>query len=301
MNNLRYLKYSQIDKVKWDHFIHMSCNEKVYAYSWYLDIVACNWGGLIYNDYELVFPVVFKNIFFLKNIYHPLFCQQLGPFGSKKHLLNQNILSEILILLDQRYKNFVFSINDFCVSEFKDIIDHNYLYIKYLDRVNLELDLNCNYSQIRDQYNSNTKRKLKSSVNTELVLQDVSLKEFMRFYKQNVHSKLNLNFLHYRRIYSLIQECLFRGKGRLLGLRDTDSNLFASAFFLFSSRTSILLFNASDNSIQKNGMTLLIDEYIQIYHMNISLLDFEGSNIPGVRRFYQGFGAKEKNYIYIIK
>ena len=301
MNNLIYLKYSQIDKVKWDHCIHTSYNEKVYAYSWYLDIVACNWDGLIYNDYELVFPVVFKNRFFFQNIYHPLFCQQLGPFGSKKHLLNKSILSEILSFLDKRYKNFVFSINNFCVSGFKEITDDNYLDINYLDRVNLELDLNCNYSKIRDQYNINTKRKLKSYSKKELVLKDVSLKEFMIFYKQNLHSKLNLNFWHYRRISSLIQECVSRGKGQLLGLLDADSNLFASAFFLFSNRTSILLFNASDNSIQKNGMTFLIDKYIQINHMKISLLDFEGSNIPGVRRFYQGFGAKAKNYMYIIK
>ena len=36
--------------------------------SWYLDIVSKNWDGIIVDDYEIVFPIIFKKIFFLKNI-----------------------------------------------------------------------------------------------------------------------------------------------------------------------------------------------------------------------------------------
>ena len=48
-------------------------------------------------------------------------------------------------------------------------------------------------------------------------------------------------------------------------------------------------------------MTIIIDHYIKMNVQKKKILDFEGSNIPGLKRFYQGFGAVEKNYIHIIK
>ena len=48
-------------------------------------------------------------------------------------------------------------------------------------------------------------------------------------------------------------------------------------------------------------MTYLIDNYIQNNCLKNECLDFEGSNITGVKNFYQGFGALEKNYHHIRK
>ena len=47
-------------------------------------------------------------------------------------------------------------------------------------------------------------------------------------------------------------------------------------------------------------MTFLIDWYIKKNSHSDRTLDFEGSNILGVRRFYMGFGAKEHPY-YLLK
>ena len=73
---LNFLKYHEINKQKWDLCILNSLNCKVYAFSWYLDSVSYCWDALVYGDYEMVFPIVYKKRFFCKKIYHPLFCQQ---------------------------------------------------------------------------------------------------------------------------------------------------------------------------------------------------------------------------------
>ena len=57
----------------------------------------------------------------------------------------------------------------------------------------------------------------------------------------------------------------------------------------------------SDKSVKFNTMTVIIDYYIKMNVQKKKILDFEGSNIPGLKRFYQGFGAVEKNYMHIIK
>jgi hypothetical protein len=43
-------------------------------------------------------------------------------------------------------------------------------------------------------------------------------------------------------------------------------------------------------------MFLLIDTFIQNNSGKNLILDFEGSNIPGIARFYKGFGAMAETY-----
>ena len=96
-----YIKNSNIDREKWDKCIVSSCNPRIYAISWYLDIVCKNWDGLVFGDYEVVFPVVFKKRFFLKKSYHPFFCQQLGLFSKDKNLT----LDQCMFLFSPDAKN----------------------------------------------------------------------------------------------------------------------------------------------------------------------------------------------------
>ena len=96
-----------------------------------------------------------------------------------------------------------------------------------------------------------------------------------------------------------IKKCFENNQGNLLSLSDHHNNLLGYVFFISYQNRDILLFNVSDKTKNNNTMLALIDYYIQNNHNK--LIDFEGSNIPGVKRFYKGFGAIEKNYIHITK
>ena len=300
---IKYLNNNEINRLKWDSCIQYSINRTVYACSWYLDIVAENWGALVYGDYELVFPIVWKKFLFFKKVYHPLFCQQLGPFSSSKKLLNNEaILLDLLKILDKRYRKFYFSINSYSCIPLKNIIHDNKLSINLLDRVNLELDLSLKYQQLYLNYNTNTKRNLKMGMNYDFVIQDLKeLDLFMGLYKKNIGIKSNLKFSEYKIIESLIKYSIQRKIGNLVGLYDGLGNLLASAFFLSYFDRNILLFNFSNKSIKVNAMTILIDQYIFDHSSQNKILDFEGSNMLNLKTFYKGFGAVENNYMYMIK
>ena len=94
---------------------------------------------------------------------------------------------------------------------------------------------------------------------------------------------------------------LARKIGFLLGVYDGAQKLLSVAFFISYFNRDILLFNSSNKNIKNSSMTFLIDQYIQSNIKQNKLLDFEGSNIPGVKRFYKGFGSIERNYIDIMK
>ena len=60
---LVYLKHHQIDKKKWDSCIFYAKEGILYAYSWYLDIVAPNWDAIILlnkDSYISVMPLPVK-------------------------------------------------------------------------------------------------------------------------------------------------------------------------------------------------------------------------------------------------
>ncbi|MDP4600608.1 MAG: hypothetical protein NWS84_05650, partial [Polaribacter sp.] len=79
-----YLKRAALDVEKYDLCIENSIQSRIYAFSWYLDIVADHWDVLVLNDYEAVMPLPWKKKFGLKYITQPYFCQQLGIFSKEE-------------------------------------------------------------------------------------------------------------------------------------------------------------------------------------------------------------------------
>jgi len=307
MSKISIINNLYLDKDKWNNCVEKAVNTNIYAFTWYLDIVSKNWEGLIYGDYELVFPIIFQKPFFFKKIYHPLFCQQLGPFASNTKLLhNEDVVLSILQFLVLRYKKFTFSINHHVSNLFKKIIQDNKLMINYLDRVNLELDLSLTHNRIISSYSTNHKRTLKLNYSNlkwdiETKINTDYINEFLASYKQYVGFKANLTANSHATIQSIIHYALKQNIGFLIGIRDKECQLLGAAFFIVSRNRDILLFNFSAKILNFNIMTIIIDQYIKMNVKKNKVLDFEGSNIQSLKRFYKGFGAVEKNYTHIYK
>ncbi|MAQ31629.1 MAG: hypothetical protein CMD26_02710 [Flavobacteriales bacterium] len=309
MQTIRFINNKFIDKNKWDNCISHAFNCRIYGFSWYLDIVCKNWEGVVYGDYELVFPVVYKKVFFLKFIYHPFFCQQLGPFCSQSNLENnQKAVFLILESICNRYSRFDCAITFSMSTIIKSIVDTQKLPLKIIDRVNLELDLKNSYNNLISCYSYNHKRNLKSDISSyswdirKITTEDEGyINEFLSLHKNYISVKAGLKSQNYQVIKTLILSCAKKNIGLLIGLRNNASKLVSCAFFVSDHHKDILLFNASANEQKINHMIFIIDRYIKMNASKSRYLDFEGSNLPGLKRLYSGFGAVEKNYIHMKK
>jgi len=301
MKSIKYLRNSEINFKKWDFCIKNSVNVKVYAFSWYLDIVASNWDCIVYDDYKMVMPVVFKRqLGFFKKNYHPIFCQQLGPFSFSKELLrDENIIESIFQTLIAQFSNYKISINHVVYC---NLIQSNYLQknkVSFVERINLELDLSMKYDQLYKNFSSNTKRNLRPIPNSS-IKRIVDVKYFISLYKKYLNDVINLNSSQYQIMYKLIISCMHKNIGVLQGLFDNKNNLLGAIFVIHAFKRHILLFNFSNTKYYRlSPMTHLINDYILTHASKSEVLDFEGSSLLGVKRFYKGFGATEKNYIYI--
>ncbi|WP_373942482.1 hypothetical protein OEG92_04340 [Polaribacter sejongensis] len=70
---IQYVKRKDLNILKYDACIENSIQSRIYAFSWYLDIVADNWDVLVLGDYKAVMPLPWKQKYFIKYITQPFF------------------------------------------------------------------------------------------------------------------------------------------------------------------------------------------------------------------------------------
>jgi len=161
------------------------------------------------------------------------------------------------------------------------------------------LNLQVDISKIRAAYNSNTRRNTQKAIQNKIGISPVNdIELFLEFTKDNLHEKSpEIKQKHYQSLKAVIRYALDHQLGEIYGAWDSGNNLVASVFFVTSNQKCIYLAASSNQTgIEKSAMFLLIDTFIQNNVSKKLILDFEGSNIRGVARFYAGFGATTETY-----
>jgi hypothetical protein len=101
----------------------------------------------------------------------------------------------------------------------------------------------------------------------------------------------------YDRLRQIVSRAVLKGAGVIYGAYTESNELCAAAFFAFSHQYVYMLVAASDGKGKENSaMFLLIDTFLRENSGKVMTLDFEGSNIPGIARFFAGFGAMPVYY-----
>jgi hypothetical protein len=283
---IKYLQREQIDDQRWNAIIAASSHETIYPYTWYLDACADNWAALLMNDYEYIMPIAFRSKLGLKYIYQPVYCQQLGVLSELS--VENEIVSLFLQTLKKHYKLGDYAFNEgnifgeeqgFEVSE-----NHNYV-----------LKLNSNYDAIFNCYSENCRRNLKRSQQENIEFTDkISLSEVLQL--KSLGSASYWTDFHQEYAKKLYLQLHNLGVIRIFAIKN-QGEVLAAAIFAFSKDRAIFLLSASSEEGKKQrAMFYLIDSFIQMYTGEVKMLDFEGSNIPSIARFFQGFGAKPQIY-----
>ncbi|MCK5822554.1 MAG: hypothetical protein KAG95_01020 [Bacteroidales bacterium] len=286
-----HLKNNDIDKLKWDKCIIRSYNGIIYAFSWYLDVISSDWEALIVGDYDMIFPIIPKQKYCINYLYQPLFTQQFGVFSYKK--LNNKIIEEFIDAIPKKYKFFEINLNTF------NKIDSNKY--KITQKITHEIDLISPHEKLTKNYSTNTKRNINKAKNNNLkILKKIPVKEFIAFKQKN--SIFALKEKDYSVLKNIISISIFYTVGELYGVYNSDNQLCATAFFIKSHNKVIYLVSASsEEGKQKRAMFLLIDTFIKKNSQKNLTLDFEGSNIESIARFFKGFGAKPCFYQSVKK
>lgn len=285
MNQISYIENNQINRSKWDGCINQAIGGVVYGYSWYLDIVCPNWNALVLGDYEAVMPLTGKNKLGFNYLFQPYFTQQLGVFSKEKP--NSSLINSFITSIPKKYKyieiNFNY-LNSFSESD------------SFLKQVTCHLDLISPYEKLRKGYNQNTLRNIKKAQESGIVIsKGLQINTFIEFKKMTV--QVPFPEAEYLKLRKIVSQALMKNMGEIWCAYNTVNELVAVAFFLFSHHFTYMLVSAS-NTEGKNSsaMFLLFDKFINEKSTHPITLDFEGSNIPNIARFFLGFGSVPVNY-----
>ncbi len=296
---ITHIKQKNLDRSKYDACIQQASNTRIYACSWYLDRVTDSWDVLVWGDYDAVLPIPYiraKKFFLFKKIIQPTFCQQLGVFYNEKNIKKDNfdvVLAGFLSkLIDLSPKTYSFNAN----NTFVKIRQKG----TFIEKINYELALNNPYLVLQKNYAKNAKRNLKKANNHNLIIvTDIPATTYIKMKENN--KKHRIKNKEYQLIKQLTTEISKRQLGEFRGV-SIDNELVAIIFFTKSNNRIIHLFSVSTPKGKKYAAPMfLFDNIIQEYANTHYVFDFEGSMIPGVARFFKGFGAIENNYFLYQK
>ncbi len=281
---LKFVKRQEIDTEKWDSCIKNAKNSLLYAYSWYLDIVAENWNGIIYENYSCVMPIVWNKKLGLKYTYRAFLLQQLGIFHAGNITPNYNAFLKILFA-KFRFIDYNFnSLNKISLN-------------KITENTNLELPLNKKYEELRKNFTKKHRATILKAIKKNIIIsKNLKIEEFIKLKK-----KFPVNNLTQKNFESLKKLCTqFPEKAKIYGASKNAELLSASVYFIQDNRIYFLASVSTQKGKKNNSAFLLKNEIIKDFSNKNYILDFEGSNIPGVKHFFKGWGAQEKNY-YTLK
>jgi hypothetical protein len=130
----------------------------------------------------------------------------------------------------------------------------------------------------------------------------ISPEEIVALFKKTKGNELELfQSKHYQLLTGLMNTCLSRENGTTVAVYK-GTELYAAAFFMYSNNRFTYLKSGITNEGKKSGaMHFLMDRFIELHAGKGKTLDFGGSSIESVARFYKSFGAKDCVYLQLEK
>lgn len=258
---IQHLKHSEIDLSKWNKAIRDAYNGIVFAFSWYLDIVADNWHALVSEDYSYVMPLPVKHVVTIDYIFQPRFVNYLGIFSR---------LSITPDIVDQFLKALPYPFFDIQLSVHNPFNQSDAFTIKQKDIA--KIDLIASYSNTKKRYTSLMKSGIVHAIAQRVMIQShLSPNDFINFMRNEavLQKKLHQDDLEVLRQLA-VNAMRFR-VGALYGAYSEHNMLVAVAFFV-GSHNKICLLAAGVNTAgsETYAFPTLFDHYLE-HHAELNL------------------------------
>ena len=284
--SIKYIHREHLDEEKYNQCIDTSLQSKIYAFSWYLDIVCNTWDVLVLNDYEAVMPIPWRKKYGIKYVYPPFWVLQLGVFSNE--VIDEN---EFLTPLFNKFKFVELRINTHNNFE---------LYPEFLQLKQCQkLVFNTTYSSTLSHYRKDRKKDLQKAAAADLIEKwNDHPSNLIQLFKNNIGKRTpNIKETDYENLEKLIAICIEKKIGEILSVYDKENKLVASVFLLKHKNSITKLISSTNLKDRKNGAnTFLIDRVIFKYHKDFSVFNFGGSSIKSVASFSKSFGAETEKY-----
>lgn len=288
---IKYLSSEDIDKTKWNSCVHYAVNGNIFGYKWYLDAIAREWDCLVEGDYESVMPLPFKKDWLgRKHIYQPEMMRELGVYS-------------IHVLSKGRVKKFLEAIPDDFVKVQIDLNEQIGLPdgMDYLvgEKTNYQLLLEKPYEELAEDFSRDLLLKLekaeKAGLRPKANLKPEKVADFYNKYAPfSPEKEQNFHAMH-----RIMWNILHRGWGFASGIEDSNGELLAVNFFIYShSKVLSYVPVESPRGKEVGALAYLMNTLLRTHAEKRQILDF---NTVSEDTFAAQFGATENAFQSIKK
>ncbi|HZE84499.1 MAG TPA: GNAT family N-acetyltransferase [Puia sp.] len=322
--HIRYLRRQEVEDVKWDACIDKAPNGMIYGHSFYLDhLTEGQWGALVMDDYAAIMPLTWKSKWGIRYLFQPPFTQQLGIFSSDA--IPASLVEAFLTRIGDQFR-------------FAEIfLNHGNPYSSLEAHANFILALDAPYELLAGNYKKGLVGTLRTAARLPLhYIADLDLSFSLRLNRSKYGERIpHVKNEAYERFEKL---CLFlqgRGQAMIRAITGGEGQPLATALLLEErGRLSLLQATTLPEGRRAGANHLLLDRIIQEFsgqtsverqadisdrshtpeqdrisgHLHSSgkppippqrrILDFEGSDIPGIAHFYRSFGSMDQPYFF---
>jgi hypothetical protein len=275
---------TQLDKQRWDQKVLAVQPEGFFfMLSWYLDAVAPAWEGYVLGDYEGIYPIVAQQKLGVGYTHMPFLTRSFVPIG-----FNEQQTAVLTQYLSKRFSYLQLAGVPLDRPYEQQVRRH-----QVLDLTNFALS-QCSENH-RRQYKKAAQQgfELKTLVNSEGLI--------ALFRRVKGAEFTHLKDADYLILARLMAEANRRGYLRQFSLWEKGELVGAAAYLDVNGQVLYVKGAITPEAMKVGGMVYLHVEAMKTLAPTCSLLDFGGSNAKGLGDFNRKFGARDVEYLLLIK
>ena len=286
-----------INRTAWDACVQKHDPGLLYMQSWFLDIMAPGWEALVQPDgdaggYTAIMVLPCRRKWTISYLYQPYLAAQLGYVGPDNSPEN---MKRFFDAIPSRFRYW-----DFCMNERNPLSVPGYAIRRRRNRV---LSLQQPYEALRDHFSDNCLRNIRKAETKHCFVQQQGAEgteEAIALYARTSRFPPRPADLH--RIKQLTKTMKEKRQLTVYTVRSEKGQLLSTAIFFWQDNRSYFLLPANAPAARDAGSSYaLVNTFIKDHSNSPAILDFEGSDIASVDRFYAGFGAEERFYPSVVK
>lgn len=275
-----------INENKWNELVSLSRSRHITGLSWYLDIVSPQWYGLVWDDYQIIFPFAKKTKLFFPYFLQPPMITYFRPFSLID--INGEIFQSLISVIKKKVIFADFYIDDLGFKS-KYISDCRINYLLRLEDI----------EDLRSMMSEHHLRKIKKMEKNEPCLIQLTnvptnfLNDFL------CNSPYMLNETELRNIIIKLGKNIEQYQlGGWWGLKIKDTIMAIALISIYHDILVFHSFTANDKGRKSGATHYLIYKIIENFKKsNGKIIDFDGGNEEKMAFFYQGFGGKPYKYL----
>ena len=270
---MRFLSSHELNKNKWDILVEQA-GGNYFSFSFFLDATAKNWGAFVDENYSKGFALAYNRVFGVSMVYPPIFGRTVDFFN-----LNEAELKTVPNLLKTRFKT------GYLQSEVKLDLPEETIRVYQLH-------------DPEKQLNTLSKRMLKKASDKAYRVENDDFRPILPLIDSQLSGKVReLHGENLQRLEHLLQQLEEQKKLLCYGIFDAENNLCGGLFFaVVNNKIIYILGTALEDCRDSGGMYLCMEQAIREAVKQQKTLDFGGSNIESIRRFYLALGGVDHSY-----